>query len=431
MSSRFIYIVLFAATLAATVMAAVWLPADFHPAVIVAGLVLLALEVWLYVALVRPVRTLANGIGLIRAQDFSSRLARVGQIDADRLVETFNRMMDVLKSERLRLNERNNFLQLLIDASPAAIVVGDFDGRVTDCNPAAVALFGALPPGATLASLPGDLGAACASLPRGASAMVRLSNTEIYRCSSLSFMESGFSRPFLLVESVTEEVRRAERQAGHRIVRAMAHEVNNTIGGVGTILEILADTPLDAPMHDAVAACLERCRALSGFVTDYASVVKVPAPECMPENLSEMMAGMLPFFSGLLPRDGAISISLHTDGDNVVVDADKALFQQAMVNIVKNAAESILSTGGSGEIRIEVGAAPARVVVADNGPGLSPEVVGRLFAPFFTTKPTGQGLGLMLVGEILDGHRCRYSLRTDPTDGLTRFTVIFPSSRKQ
>ncbi len=160
-------------------MAAVWLPADFHPAVIGAGVVLLALEVWLYVALVRPVRTLANGIGLIRAQDFSSRLARVGQIDADRLVETFNRMMDVLKSERLRLNERNNFLQLLIDASPAAIVVGDFDGRVTDCNPAAVALFGALPPGATLASLPGDLGAACASLPRGASAMVRLSNTEI------------------------------------------------------------------------------------------------------------------------------------------------------------------------------------------------------------------------------------------------------------
>ncbi|MDE5634507.1 MAG: PAS domain-containing protein, partial [Muribaculaceae bacterium] len=238
MSSRFIYIILFAATLAVTVMAAVWLPADFHPAVIVAGVVLLALEVWLYVALVRPVRTLANGIGLIRAQDFSSRLARVGQIDADRLVETFNRMMDVLKSERLRLNERNNFLQLLIDASPAAIVVGDFDGRVTDCNPAAVALFGALPPGATLASLPGDLGAACASLPRGASAMVRLSNTEIYRCSSLSFMESGFSRPFLLVESVTEEVRRAERQAGHRIVRAMAHEVNNTIGGVGTILEI-------------------------------------------------------------------------------------------------------------------------------------------------------------------------------------------------
>ena len=157
MSSRFIYIILFAATLAVTVMAAVWLPADFHPAVIVAGVVLLALEVWLYVALVRPVRTLANGIGLIRAQDFSSRLARVGQIDADRLVETFNRMMDVLKSERLRLNERNNFLQLLIDASPAAIVVGDFDGRVTDCNPAAVALFGALPPGATLASLPGDL----------------------------------------------------------------------------------------------------------------------------------------------------------------------------------------------------------------------------------------------------------------------------------
>lgn len=429
MSSHFIYIILFCVTVASAAGSCAWLPEGFRLPALGVCVLLLVLEIWLYVALVRPVRTLANGVGLIRAQDFSSRLAKVGQIDADRLVETFNRMMEVLKSERLLLNERNNFLQLLINASPAAIVVGDFDGRVTDCNPAAEAFFGASPRGLTLATLPGDLGRACASLQRGESVTARLSNTEIYRCSYLTFMDSGFTRPFLLVESVTDEVRHAERQAGHRIVRAMAHEVNNTVGGVATVLEILADTPMDRPMHEAVEACLERCRSLSGFVTDYAAVVKVPRPECVAVSLSAMVGEMRPFLQALLPKEGGITLRLGLHAPDVTVSADKVLFQQVMVNIVKNAAESILSGSGRGEICVEVNDAPPRVVVTDNGPGLSREASERLFAPFFTTKPTGQGLGLMLVGEILDGHRCRYSLRTDPSDSLTRFTVIFPSTR--
>ena len=348
MSSHIIYIFLFLVTVASAVCAGVWLPVGFRLPAICALAVIIALEIWLYAALVRPVRTLANGIGLIRAQDFSSRLAKVGQIDADRLVDTFNRMMDVLKAERLRLNERNNFLHLLINASPAGIVVGDFDGRVTDFNPAAVALFGASPDGLTLSSLPGDLGKVCASLGRNSSTTVRLSNTEIYRCSMLSFMDSGFARPFLMIESVTDEVRQAERQAGHRIVRAMAHEVNNTIGGVATILEILADTPMEAAMHDAVMACLERCRSLSGFVTDYASVVKVPRPECVDVSLDDMLAEMIPFLRGLLPKDGAIVLEYSPAETDVVVNADKVLFQQVMVNIVKNSAESIRS--GSGRV---------------------------------------------------------------------------------
>lgn len=431
MSSRHIFILLLAVTIALTVMAAWMLPVEYMWWMI-GGLCLVGgIEIWLYVALVRPVGALTNGIGLIKAQDFSSRLSKVGQIDADRLVETFNRMMDVLKTERLRFNERNNFLHLLIDASPAGIVVGDFDGNVTDFNPAAVDMFGVEPTGLTLSTLPGDLGRACAALERGGSVSVRLSNTDIYRCSMLSFMESGFQRPFFLIERLTREVQEAERQACHRIVRTMAHEVNNTMGGVATILEILAQSTLDEAMGQAVEACMERCRALCGFVTDYASVVRLPAPEAAEVVLADMLAGIYPFLEGIIPAGSGIVLEPISGSSEARALVDRTLFQQVMVNIVKNASESIVSSGNAvqGRISVSIGDHPSRIVVADNGPGLSSEASRLLFSPFFTTKPKGQGIGLMLVSEILRAHGCRFSLATDPRDHMTRFSITFPPVR--
>ena len=100
-----------------------------------------------------------------------------------------------------------------------------------------------------------------------------------------------------------------------------------------------------------------------------------------------------------------------------------------MVNIVKNSTESIMSSGREGKIEISLNANPPRIEITDNGAGISVEASKKLFSPFFSTKRGGQGLGLMMVGDILSQHGCKFSLRTDEPTGestpLTRFKIEF------
>ena len=103
-------------------------------------LVLIYLAVF-YRKLVKPLHSIGAGIELLREQDFSSRLSSVGQYEADRIVNVFNRMMDQLKNERLRLREQNNFLDLLIKASPMGVVLTSLDGDLTDLNPVALKMY--------------------------------------------------------------------------------------------------------------------------------------------------------------------------------------------------------------------------------------------------------------------------------------------------
>ena len=104
------------------------------------------------------------------------------------------------------------------------------------------------------------------------------------------------------------------------------------------------------------------------------------------------------------------------------VHLDTILFQQVLINIVKNAVESM----GEKEGLIIISSSPTQLTITDNGRGIPPSVAPHLFTPFFSTKPQGQGLGLLLIRDILTAHHCTFSLVTDPNDHLTRFTILFP-----
>ena len=107
---------------------------------LVEGIITLSLIylVYFYHKVVKPLDTIANGMDLLREQDFSSRLKSVGQLEADRIVDIFNRMMQQLKEERLRLREQNHFLDLLISVSPMGVVIQTFDGKISMANKAAL-----------------------------------------------------------------------------------------------------------------------------------------------------------------------------------------------------------------------------------------------------------------------------------------------------
>ena len=374
-----------------------------------------------YRKIVKPMDTIGSGMELLREQDFSSRLSQVGQYEADRIVNVFNRMMEQLKNERLRMREQNHFLDLLIQASPMGVIIMTLDGEVSQLNPMAVKMLGVRLEEAQnkkLEKIDSPLAEELASIPKEATSVVRLNDSNIYKCTHSSFIDRGFKHPFFLIERMTDEVMKAEKRAYEKVIRMIAHEVNNTTAGITSTLDTVeqalsTEEGMD-DICDVMRVCTERCFSMSRFITRFADVVNELVSMC-----KRFMEGMC--------NDRNIILRLECDPEVGQVRLDASLFEQVLVNIIKNAAESIEGAGEAagkqGEITVRT-TAPAFIEIVDNGPGISKETEAKLFSPFFSTKPNGQGIGLVFIREVLSRHGCTFSLRTY-NDGLTRFRILF------
>ena len=380
-----------------------------------------------YRKIIKPLDTIGSGMELLREQDFSSRLSLVGQYEADRVVNVFNRMMEQLKNERLRLREQNHFLDLLINASPMGVIITSLDDDVSQLNPMAVKMLGVRyeeAQGQKLSSIDSPLAAELAAIAQGETVTVRLNDSNIYKCTHSSFIDRGFHHPFFLIESLTDEVMKAEKKAYEKVIRMIAHEVNNTTAGItstlDTVEQALSESEGMEDICEVMQVCTERCFSMSRFITRFADVVKIPEPTLSSVNLNDLVFTCKRFMEGMC-NDRRITLRMEIDESLKDVMLDAALFEQVLVNIIKNAAESIETDG---EIIVRT-LAPATVEVIDDGQGISKETEAKLFSPFFSTKPNGQGIGLIFIREVLMRHGCTFSLRTY-ADGLTRFRITFP-----
>ena len=389
-----------------------WLTFSTHPVIfyVAEGMLVLVLIdlILFYQKVLRPIDTLAGGMELLRDQDMSTTLALSGQKETDEIVKTFNALITRLRNEHLRISEQNTFLNLLIEASPMGVVLCDLSGNIRSMNPAAQQM------------LSPTLSEAMQTLPQGESITLRLSNSQIYCLSHLSFLDRGYQHPFFLIESLTSEVMKAEKAAYEKVIRMIAHEVNNNVAGIVSTLDLVGEELQGNSSLDALDASRERTLKMAEFVTRFANVVKVPDPQLALCDLSEEVEACRSFLEGLCQAQ-SIRFTLQLTDEATPVYLDTTLFQQVLVNIVKNAIESI---SNEGEIRIET--QPKTLIITDNGKGISPEVAQHIFTPFYSTKPQGQGLGLLLIRDILTKHGCTFTLLTNPDDGLTRFTIMFP-----
>ena len=397
---------------------------------LIEGLITLSLVylVYFYRKVIKPLNSIAGGMDLLRAQDFSSRLAPVGQREADRIVQVFNRMMDQLKEERLRLREQNHFLDLLISVSPMGVIILTLDEKISMTNKAALEFMDEGPEenliGKGMDELNGTLAEELKRLPKGATETIRLSNSRIYRCSRLSFIDRGFAHPFYLIESLTSDVMKAEKKAYEKVIRMIAHEVNNSVAGIASTLDTVNDAlqTIDdtEDLQEVMKVCIERSFSMSRFITNFADVVKIPDPQLEEVSLNDRVFACKRFMENVCQsRD--IDLQMNLCEENPTVSIDTSLFEQVLINIIKNAAESI---GEKGCITIRTSASPLMLEIGDTGQGISKETETMLFTPFFSTKPNGQGIGLIFIREVLMKHNCNFSLRTYP-DGITRFRICF------
>ena len=228
------------------------------------SVILMTLYLWIfYQKTIRPFDTLVGGMELVRELDLSTRLAPSGQHETDVIVKTFNDLLARLRSEHITLEEQYTFLSLLIEASPMGIVQCDIDGNITSMNSAAHQI------------LSPTIEKAMRSLPLGETTTVRIpGEPQLFRITHQSFPDRGYRHPFYLIESLTSEVRLAEKAAYERVIRMIAHEVNNSVAGIVGLIHNSQFT-----IHNSSNNAKERLMALSEFVTRFANVVKIPQPQ--------------------------------------------------------------------------------------------------------------------------------------------------------
>lgn len=384
-----------------------WLTFESRPLLFYGAEIMLVVDVmaciFLYRKVIVPVETLSNGMDLLKGQDWNVALRPLGQPEVDALVEVFNEMMSRMHAQRLSLEEQRHFLTLLVAEAPVGIVVKGFGGIDRMVNPAAKAMFELFP----------ALAERIDTVVDGAEETIRFDSSHLYKVLRRHFIENGIRCSFYMIENIAPVIAAAERAAYAKLIRLMAHEVNNTVAAMSTALgAVEADDP-----DGLLDACRHRALTLSAFIGRFAELVKTPEPHLSNTDTAVMVGNCAPFLESICTQAG-VHFEMNIEY-GASVEADEAQIEQVLVNVVKNACES---TGRGGKVILSV--AGPRITVTDDGPGISPEKAELMTVPFFTDKPGGQGIGLTFVREVLTCHNSSFSLGTSPADGLTRFTFL-------
>lgn len=362
---------------------------------------------------------------LLQDQDYAARLRPSGNAELDQLVAQFNTLLGTLHAERLRLGEQQGFLDRLLEATPSAVIVFDFDGQVSLLNPSARALRHRA-----------QLLAQLEALPDGASTMLSDPDGRRYRGQRGHFYDRGFARRFLLIEELTEELQSSERATYEKLVRVLGHEVNNTVAATGSVLESLLyyRSQLAAADGDdfatAIGAVKRRNASLGEFIERFTHVAKLPAPELRPCALQDVVEDILYLYREPC-RSRGIRLGWRRRTAAAPLPLDRQLIEQALQNLVKNAMEAADATqrerGGPASVELELvrEADGLRLSVIDSGARLAGIPASQLFTPFFSTKKGGQGIGLLLVREVLLRHGLAHRLAPNAA-GETSFDIWFP-----
>ena len=380
-------------------------------------LISVVISISLYQQLISPLTYLKQGIFAIKDRDFNVKFLSTGKKEVDELVDVYNRMIDELRTERTRQEEQHFFLEKLIHTSPTGIIILDFDKQVKQINPKATKI---------LSAKPYLLDQQIHQMKTGTSKMLRVDGLNTYKIQKSRFIDRGFERIFIMLEEVTAEIFAAEKGVYSKVIRMMAHEVNNTVGPVNSIINTalshkkLWENDSETMLKNAMKIAVDRNQNLNIFMRNFADLVKLPDANRKQIDLTELIKSV----SDLMhfpATEKDIQFNLELPGDAYFISADAQQMEQALINIIKNSIEAIEQNG---LITIKLNTSRRELLIADSGRGISEEDAEQLFSPFYSTKKDGQGIGLTLVREILLNHGFEFSLKSFKTN-QTIFAILF------
>ncbi len=363
--------------------------------------------------LVRPIRTLSSVLLALREGDFSIR-TRVPKTLKGPLALAFqeaNKLEAILREQRLGAVEATVLLRRILEEIDVAVFAFDEDEKLRILNRA----------GERLLSQPSDavLGRSAADLrlqeglvgeaPRtievnlpGGQGRWELKRTVI--------RQEGAPMKLLVLSDLSRALREEERLAWKRIIRVLSHEINNSLAPIKSIAsslrKLLGGDSVRGRLRDdlsrGLGVIVGRAESLGRFMAAYARLARLPAP-----TLVSTPVGPLIRRSADLETRLKVEVA---DGPEVSVMADPDQLDQLLINLVRNAADAALACGGGVRVRWRLrGEQSLEVVVEDEGQGV--QDTGNLFVPFYSTKPGGSGIGLVLCQQIAEGHGGRLALR--------------------
>ena len=378
-----------------------------------------------------PMHTLTNLLAALREGDYSLRSRRARRDDAlGEVMREINALGVTLQTRRRETMEAGALLRAVMAEIDVAVFTFDSLGRLRLVNRAGAGLLGQ-PEAELVGQAAGDLGLAAAldgethgtltaDFPGRTGARWSLHRTE--------FREGGQPHRLLVLADVSQSLREEERAAWQRLIRVLGHEINNSLAPIGSIadsLRTLVDRPDDQraddwldDTRDGLGIIAARAGALGRFMGAYSRLARLPAPDRRRQDLGPLVrrAAML---------ETRLAVGLDTDG-TVLADVDGDQVEQALINLIRNAADAALETGGGVRAGWSREGGVGVVTVEDDGPGLGG--TANLFVPFFTTKPQGSGIGLVLSRQIAEAHGGTLTLENRP-DGQRgcRATLRLPA----
>jgi two-component system nitrogen regulation sensor histidine kinase NtrY len=380
--------------------------------------------VWLAIAfnlkqrIVRPLQTLSNILAAIREGDYSIRGRRATMGDAlGEVMLEVNDLGQTLRSQRLGALEASALLRTVMAEIDVAVFAFDGEQRLRLVNRAGEKLL-AQPSTRLLDRTSTELGlAACLNQENGEGPhtmqMVFPGGVGRWDIRRSTFRERGAQHQLLVLTDLSQTLREEERSAWQRLLRVLGHELNNSLAPIksvaGSLADMLGRQPRPADWDDDMQRGLEvissRADSLARFVESYSKLARLPQPRFEPLDIGALLQHVVSLETRL--QVNVIS------GPELVVQGDNVQLEQLLINLVRNAVDASMETGGGVKMGWTQHNGHVEVWISDEGPGLAS--TANLFVPFFTTKAKGSGIGLVLSRQIAEAHGGTLTLenRTD------------------
>jgi nitrogen fixation/metabolism regulation signal transduction histidine kinase len=403
-----------------------------HPLRVRLTFSLLAVGAWIAGAaiarerVIRPLQTISNLLAALREGDYSIRARGASADDALGLaLLEVNALSETLRGQRQRELEATALLRRVMEEIDVAVFAFDADHRLRLVNRGGERLL-ALPSERLLGRAAGSLGLAeclIGESPRPVDAAFPGAAGR-WEARHSTFRQDGRPHQLLVLSDLSRVLRAEERSAWQRLVRVLGHEINNSLAPIKSIagsLRNLAVRPGRAPdweqdLTSGLQVIEGRAEALGRFMSAYARLARLPRPTLRQVKVDEWVRRVAALETRLPVR--------VTGGPGAVVQADGDQLDQLLINLVRNAADAALETGGGVEICWRGAGGLLEVVVEDQGHGLPDP--GNLFVPFFTTKASGSGIGLVLSRQIAEAHGGTLVLENRGAAGGARARLRLP-----